>query len=777
MSQHKNILYTYKNCPIPGGGFVTGFVFHPKQKNILYARTDIGGTYRYDFENKYWQSLIDHVTAKDLSECYPLSIALRESKPNDLYIACGNGKEGKLCVSHDRGESFKYYDIPAGIHGTSPGRGTGERLQVTSDERIYFGSQTQGLLRSNDGGASWESIIVCESGSSNETNITFVWLHPSNPNIIVVATSGQDNSTAEHVRGTSLYISTDAGASFKVMQGQPNPVDEGAGNYSGYVGQRASFDGKHLYITLSSAGTRRRFGGWSSYACDSGNVHDGAILRYTLNENGVTEVKDISPTALRKSMNPNHKLGFGIGGICADLNRAGVVICSTQGSHKGEYVLYSKDYGESWKPILHGLDVGKMHFTVPYMKPEYNGNDLLIHWMSDIKIDPFCSDRALFNTGTGIFMTENLAQADTVEVEWSPQSSGVEETVHLNVYSPPEGDVRLIDIVGDLGAFAFSDLDNPCENSFADKVGNRYITCMNADFPDQSSNIVVVTPRGNWTGKTTGGVIISDDQCKSFTLLKHPFGLTDEIDKLLSQIIQPNTNSGWVAITADASTIVWSIANIRRIPITAVVHTHDRGESWAVSKVYDLDNKLITDSEKSMKVMSDRVNRNIFYGFGENAQLYVSTDKGETFHQRKSPLQLDGVDLAGIDGANRVEVRCESGKQGVIWLAAGSLWRIEYNVESDGFTADKISGENDIIRCQGMGKNAPDSEYKTLYVSGTIKDEYGFFRSHDDGKSWERINSDKQMYGAISSICGDPRTYGRIYIATGSRGVLYGQPK
>ena len=55
MKAHKTITYEYKNAPIPGGGYVTGLLYHPKQPGILYARTDIGGVYRYEYEKKCWK--------------------------------------------------------------------------------------------------------------------------------------------------------------------------------------------------------------------------------------------------------------------------------------------------------------------------------------------------------------------------------------------------------------------------------------------------------------------------------------------------------------------------------------------------------------------------------------------------------------------------------------------------------------------------------------------------------------------------------------------------
>lgn len=108
MKAHKTITYEYKNAPIPGGGYVTGLLYHPKQPGILYARTDIGGVYRYEYEKKCWKGLIDSVSMADISETFPIACALDEKKPERLYVMSGiNGQGyGKFSISENYGETF-----------------------------------------------------------------------------------------------------------------------------------------------------------------------------------------------------------------------------------------------------------------------------------------------------------------------------------------------------------------------------------------------------------------------------------------------------------------------------------------------------------------------------------------------------------------------------------------------------------------------------------------------------------------------------------------------
>src|SRR5690242_16139184 len=57
--------YAWKNVRIDGGGFVPGLVFSRAEKNLIYARTDIGGAYRWNQASQSWTPLLDWVGQDD----------------------------------------------------------------------------------------------------------------------------------------------------------------------------------------------------------------------------------------------------------------------------------------------------------------------------------------------------------------------------------------------------------------------------------------------------------------------------------------------------------------------------------------------------------------------------------------------------------------------------------------------------------------------------------------------------------------------------------------
>ena len=76
----------------------------------------------------------------------------------------------------------------------------------------------------------------------------------------------------------------------------------------------------------------------------------------------------------------------------------------------------------------------------------------------------------------------------------------------------------------------------------------------------------------------------------------------------------------------------------------------------------------------------------------------------------------------------------------------------------------------------GFGKAAPGQKYPALYLAGKVSNLQALFRSDDAGKTWVRISDDQHQYGWINHVTGDPRIYGRVYFATGGRGIIYGDP-
>lgn len=797
----KQIPYRYRNLPIPGGGYVTGFVYSEREKDVLYIRTDIGGTYRFDPKEQRWVSLIPHVTMEDLSETFPIALAIDEEKPGSLYIACGVNAPGSgvLAVSGDYGESFTYERLPVMIHGNLNGRGTGERLCVRGDV-LYYASQQEGLWKSTDCGHSWEEMTAL-----SEKYLTFV---AELKGSLLVGTAGVTGMKPSG-RGHSLYISYDGGASFEELQQPESHVIEGC-RLNGLVAQRWCMDEKYLYVTFASTG-RRSYVLENGYSCDSGDTIDGHVVRYPVLRAAVLhlgEMEDITPgsaSAVKGTRQEDIRVGdildYGFSGVSVSRQTPGMLVATTIVKDDGDSVFLSMDYGETWKQILYDLAEGEISFRAPYMRPECNGGHSLIHWLSDIKINPFDDGEAWFNSGTGVFRTRNLKSEDCRFTDWC---DGIEETVHLNVYGMPGGSVQVIDILGDLGGFAFEDPDVPCGNSFADGEGNRYITCINADFSDEQPNRLVVTPRGNWTGKTLGGLILSEDQGKTFERLPMPFGLTEDLDRALHDIERPNVNSGWVAMSPDGQNLVWAVAEGIELPVRRLIASHDGGVSFSCCEVYDRKGKR--KLEGRVKVFSDRTDSRLFYGFGGESDFYISHDGGQTYREYGLPEEFPEIDFGLIDCADKTEVRGEAGRIGVFYLAVGEggLWKLKYDETMDetrmpadddkrngaaefseggrarnGLTLTRLTEPGVTVYRMGLGLGTRGGDYcrdpKAIYFSGVVCGQYGFYRSLDECETFERINTDRQMFGEINSIDGDCRVFGRFYLATGSNGLKYGE--
>ncbi|WP_341717091.1 cellulose binding domain-containing protein [Micromonospora sp. FIMYZ51] len=159
--------YTWRNVRIDGGGFVPGIVFNPTERNLIYARTDIGGAYRWEQRSQSWIPLLDWVDADRWGWNGVVSLATDPVQTNRVCAAVGmytndwDPNNGAILRSTDKGNTWPAFELPFKVGGNMPGRGMGERLAVDPNRNsvVYHGAEGgNGLWRSTDGGATWSRI-------------------------------------------------------------------------------------------------------------------------------------------------------------------------------------------------------------------------------------------------------------------------------------------------------------------------------------------------------------------------------------------------------------------------------------------------------------------------------------------------------------------------------------------------------------------------------------------------------------------------------------------
>jgi xyloglucan-specific exo-beta-1,4-glucanase len=159
-----------------GGGYVTGLTFHPTTPGLMYARTDIGGAYRWNNSNGSWTPITDGIGFNGgESEFHGVeSIALDPTNDQLVYLVTGmytkdgsgNLFNGRIYASSNRGLTWTHYDLPFPVGGNEGGRAIGERLKLdpTNPSTMFYASRTAGLWKSTNSGQTWT-----QTGLSNTT--------------------------------------------------------------------------------------------------------------------------------------------------------------------------------------------------------------------------------------------------------------------------------------------------------------------------------------------------------------------------------------------------------------------------------------------------------------------------------------------------------------------------------------------------------------------------------------------------------------------------------
>jgi photosystem II stability/assembly factor-like uncharacterized protein len=717
--------YVWRNVVMGGGGFVTGIIPHPRQKGLMYARTDVGGAYRWDDQAQRWIPITDGIGDVDYTGIE--SLAVDPSDTNRVYLAAGIYSGGKAAIlrSADQGRTWLLTEVPFKMGGNESGRFNGERLAVDPNQGdiLFFGSRRDGLWKSADRGATWQKVdgfpniittnqtppaAVSTATNSRPRFRGFGQQAVGIVSVVFDPASGKPGSptpalyAAVAATGTNLFCSTDGGVTWLAVSNQP-------------VGLRPN----HLVRVPDGIF-------YLSYGREPGpnSMSDGAIWKF--NPNGGVWT-DITPVHPKDTDQP-----FGYGCVAVDAQHPSVIMATTFTHwHPHDDIFRSTNGGTSWTQLWETNNTVWDHSSAPYTRTRTP------HWMGTIVINPFDSDQVLFTTGFGIWCCTNVTKADSDQpTHWVFLDQGLEETVPLALISPPAG-AHLISGVGDIDGFRHDNVDvSPAEGTFA---GPRLSSTRDLAFAANKPELMVRI--GNGGRDLSAHAIISEDGGKTW-------------EALASDPPGGSGGQGRIALSADGGTLVWTLQR------GSAFVTTNRGMTWTNCE----------GLSSGASVVADPVSASRFYAFDAQAgKLMTSTNSPATFAATAASLPVsEGAGRGGVLAAT-------PGMKGDLWVGSRNIGLYHSTDGGASFTKLNNVGGADAL---GFGKAAPGKTFPALYLLGSIKQLHAYYRSDDAGQTWVRINDDQHRFGAPDRplIIGDPRIYGRVYLTTGGRGVIYGDP-
>ncbi|MEV5725700.1 1,4-beta-glucanase [Streptomyces pharetrae] len=695
--------YRWRNVVIGGTGFITGVLFHPAVRGLAYARTDIGGAYRWDERAARWIPLTDHLGWDDWNLLGVEAMAVDPAHPDRLYLAVGTYSQpwsgnGAVLRSADRGRTWQRTDLTVKLGANEDGRGAGERLLVDprDSDTLWLGTRHDGLLKSTDRGATWAPA----TGFPATPN-------PSGQGVTLLVAAGRAVYAGwGDTDGTSpnLFRTTD-GTTWHPVPGQP------AGT-AAKVPIRAAYDRhtRELYVTYADA------------PGPNGQT-DGSVHKLATVTGRWTEVTPVKPGGTTSDGSADT---FGYGGAAVDARRPGTVVVSTNNRWAAVDTLYrSTDGGRSWTSLKESavFDVSE----TPYLK--WGGEQPKFGWwIQALAVDPYDSRHLVYGTGATLYGTRDLRH-------WAPRIRGLEESAVRQLISPPSGPAHLISGLGDIGVMYHERLTASPARGMATNPVFGSATGL-AQAAGKPSYVV----RTGWGDHGNGAY--STDGGRTWA----PFAAQPGLAK---------NAPGPIAVNADGTVLLWTFVHWDGTRYPAY-RSADGGATWSE----------VASFPKGATPVADPADPAVFYAYDtDTGTLLASTDGGRAFTARATGLPA---------GDSQFRVVAAPGRTGDLWLSA--KWNGLYRSTDGGarFTkADSCWASYTV----GFGKAADGADYPAVYQVGAVEEITAVYRSDDGARTWTRINDDAHQWGWTGeTITGDPRLYGRVYLATNGRGIQYGEP-
>ena len=731
-----NLAYAWQHVQIVGGGYIDGLYYSTAESGLMYARTDIGGAYRWSPGSSAWVPLLDWVSPSEWWYGGVEAIGLDPTDANRLYLAVGEyaspsshsyDGNGAILVSDNQGQTFTTIPLTFQNGSNDNGRNAGERFAVdpNSPNIVYFGSRTAGLQISLNHGASWENStglpVTTTANGSGVISVLPIALTGSSgapTPVVYAAVAGTGVTSSGSTDPVALYVTTNGGSP--------------SSNWIPVIGQ-PSFSSAAIPLAPLHAVLGPNGAIYVLYADQPGpsNITTSQLWEFTPTAGTWT-----SGTWHQILLPPNpagNTGASGFGGIAVDPNQDGVLVVSTIDQYyPGDTLYRSTNDGVTWTDISR---IGGTHSTIgaPWIG-DFSGGVGSGNWVGSVVINPFNSAQAMYGTGAMLWRTNNLTAADSGgSVAWNVAAQGIEETAVKFTLAPPSGPTILLSSMGDIYGFAHQTLTaSPSQGMYK----NPMTEPSSMDFEQNTPTTVVRV-----SSVSPFGVASADGGLTWTPFASAPSGTT--------------VGAGSIAIASDGSSLVWAPADT-----SSVWYSTNSGNTWSVS----------SGVPAQATIVSDRIKAGIYYAFS-GGSLYMSDSSGAVWTQAQSGLPVYNSSCGLPSGGQLVALPDASGD---IWLIAGTagLW---HNTGTASIPSLSVLTSITDAYAFGFGAPAPGSTQLTLYAYGTVAGITGLFRSTDDGSSWVQINSTTEQFGGlVQGVTGDMRSFGTVYVSTNGRGIFWG---
>ena len=409
----------FRNVAVGGGGYVTGVFADPHVNGLFYARTDIGGAYRWDTAGATWIPITDKRSGDDFGI---ESVAVDPVNANTLYILTGKYTYSTphLYKSTDAGNTWTTLAVPAGLHCNANGgsRANGERLQVEPNNAsvLYLASRNIGTWKSVNGGAAWTQVAGVPVGKAD---------------------LGQSYVVFDKNGGTT------GGASAVIYVGVYNPD---AGQTDGGVWK--SVNGGASWAQMTDAAP-------SYKPARAAVAADGTFYGTFGEDDGVR--KAARSSSVLADVTPSTPVVTSFRAVAVNpVNAAEVLVSRTPSGSEGPYnspTWRTTDAGGTWSLVSNVKGAGNL--------PTRDGT----HWFGNISslvYNPFNVAEVWMGDFVGVLRTQNIT---STTAPWDFLYKGHEEIVPLTLVCAPTG-APLLSGAADINGVRHASLDAPPAKGF-----------------------------------------------------------------------------------------------------------------------------------------------------------------------------------------------------------------------------------------------------------------------------------------------------------------------